>query len=572
MKAIRTTIKTIFCLIALMIVAGDLQAQQVPLFNQYYRMPSLAYTSATVFNERPRLSLAYREQFSGLEGAPTGVALAYSTNLASKMGLGFNVSSTEVGLIRQLRVQGGYAYKLLDKDHQLSVGALVGFSSFSINDEVVSPETQNDPILLNLLGNNGSALSVDFSLSYRYKDFQLDVAAPTIINESLSDDEYVQINEDNIPDYMVGGQYSFLLNVEKQIYVTPNVTWRYRDVLGSEFDVLARIDYNNKFSAFGGYRGNYGATFGAGVFINKSLEFTYNYDFGDPQIPFLSDGFSEFGLHLTMKTADERKVNKYSEGEAVYNRVIDENIYDPSILNPKDKEALKDYLYSLEFEGNKKERRANAELRYEELFARLKAQEVARLEAIAQARRKAEQDSINAVNAERERLERERLAEEARLAEAKRLEEERLAKEAAAKAAEDNKYTKATNAAIEKMSEAQKARVRAVNRLVTPDRLTEIGVSGDPDSPASIDREAYIIVVASYNLDSKYSRIFLNSILDEYDDARIFASRKRKLDYVYIGASSDYNAVIARMRKIRQDTRFKDSWVHIVRLSEMKLN
>ena len=555
-----------------MMIGSELQAQQVPLFNQYYRAPTLAFPSASVFNSRPQLSLVYREQFSGLEGAPTGVALAYSSNIGDKMGWGANVSSTEVGLIRQLRVQGSYGYKLLNSGgHQLAVGALLGFSSFSINDDAVSPESFGDPVLQNLLGNNGSALSVDLSLSYRYKDFKLDFAAPTVVNESLSDDEYVQINEDNIPDYIAGVQYSFLLNAEKQVFFTPNFTWRYREVIGSEVDILGRIDFNNKFSAFGGYRGNYGATFGAGVFINKSLEFTYNYDFGDPQIPFLSDGFSEFGLHLTMKTAEERNGTKYTEGEAVYNRVIDDNIYDPSLLNPKDVDALKNYLYSLEVDGNKKERRANADQRYDELFERLKAQEVARLEAAAQAKRQAKQDSINAVNAERERIERERLAEEARVAEAKRLEAERMAKEAEVKAVAENKYEAATNAAIAEMSTAEQARVRAINQLVTPDRLTELGVLGNADLPASMEY-AYIIVVASYNLDSKYSRLFLNTIVDEYDDARIFASRKRKLDYVYIGVSNDYDAVIERMRTIRQDTRFKDSWVHIVRLSELNEN
>ena len=441
MKAIRATIKTIFCLIAIMIVGNGVQAQQVPLFNQYYRVPTLAYPSAVVFNTRPQLSLVYREQFSGLEGAPTGVALAYSNTIGSKMGIVANLSSTEVGLIRQLRVQGGLGFQLLNNgDHRLSIGSLATVSSFSINDDVVSPESFNDPILTNLLGNNGSAISIDLSLSYRFKDLQVDFAAPTLINESLSDDEYVQINEDNIPDYLLGAQYSFLINAEKQIYVTPNVTWRYREVLGSEIDVLARADFNNKFSAFGGYRGNYGATFGVGIFINENLEFTYNHDFGDPETPFLSDGFSEFGLHLKLKSKDDRNLSKYSEGEVVYNSVIDDNIYDPSLLNEKDKEALKQHLFSLETEGNKKTKRANAEERYSKLFERLKGQEVARLEAAARAKARARQDSINAVNAERERLENERQVEQARLAEQVRLEAEQLAKEAAAKENEVTKY------------------------------------------------------------------------------------------------------------------------------------
>lgn len=572
MKAIRISIQSILCLIALIMVASNLQAQQVPMLNQYYRARTLAYPSASVFNLNPKLSLVYREQFSGLEGAPTGVALAYSGSMAERMGFGANLTSNNVGLIQQIRVQGGIGYKFLDANgHRLAIGTQLTYSSFSINDDLVSAESFNDPILSNLIGSNGSTFSVDFSLSYRFSEFQLDFAAPTLINQSLSDDEYIKINEDNIPDYLMGLQYSFLIDAEKQIFLRPNLTWRYREVIGSEFDALARVDFNDKFSLFGGYRGNYGASVGAGIFISKNIEFTYNQDFGDPEIPFLNDGFSEFGLHLTMKSADKKNASKYKTGEVVYNKVIDENIYDESLLNSDDKSALKEYLYSLETVGNKKERRAKAGERYTQLFESLRAQEVSRLQALAQTRRQAEQDSINALNTEQARLESERLEQE-RLAEEQRREDERKAKEAEqAKQDKISDYERATLLAIEKLSKPEQERIKAINRLVLPDRLTELGAPGEPNFANSV-KAAYIIVVAAYDLDSRASRVYLNSILGEYANAKIFASRKRGYDYVFIGQSNDYEDAIAKMRAMKENTQFKDSWVHIVRLSELEGN
>lgn len=513
--------------------------------------------------------MIYREQFSGLEGAPTGGAIVYSSNLKDKMGFGFNLSSTEVGLIRQSRIQSSFSYKVVNSNgHRFALGVLAGVSSFSINNNVVSPESFNDPILVNLLGNNGSAFSIDLGLSYRYKDFQLDFAAPTIVNQSLSDDEYVQINEDNIPDYIADLQYTFLLNVERRITLTPNVTWRYREVLGSEIDELARIGFNNKFSVFGGYRGSYGFSFGAGVHLSKNLEFTYNYDVGDPEIPFLSDGFTEIGLHLTMKTSDERNLIRYQEGEAVYNRVIDDNIYDPSLLTPKDKLALKEFLYSLDKTGKKKDRKVKAEDRHLALFDRLKSEEKARLEAIAATNLKNIQGSLKSAKEEQARLEA-KAVERKRLAEEQRLREVQLAaNKKAEEESEEFVYKKATELAIAKLSPREQERVKAINMLVGSDRLSELGSPSEPNFARSM-KGAYIVVIASYKLDSKYSRLFLNTILEDYPDAKIFASRKRKLDYVYVGQYDDYDKVMARMRQVREDTRFKDAWVHIVRLSEL---
>ena len=76
---------------------------------------------------------------------------------------------------------------------------------------------------------------------------------------------------------MLGFQYSFLINAEKQPRYA-NVTWRYREVLGSEIDVLNELDFKVSF-AFGGYRGNY-VTLGVGNFINENLSLPTNHDFG----------------------------------------------------------------------------------------------------------------------------------------------------------------------------------------------------------------------------------------------------------------------------------------------------
>uniref|UniRef100_UPI0040475285 PorP/SprF family type IX secretion system membrane protein n=1 Tax=Roseivirga sp. TaxID=1964215 RepID=UPI0040475285 len=551
-------------LLALMTLSNGLKAQQVPLYNQYFQQRFLAYASQSAFVERPALSVVYRGQFSGIEGAPKAYAVSYANKLGTDMGFGLNITGNDIGFISQTKVQGGLSYALYNKgSHSLSLGALAGISLFSINEDIISPESFNDPLLVDLIGNNGAALGIDFSISYKYKDFGIDVAAPALVNESLSDDEYVQINEDNVPDYIAGAYYRFELG--SGVSVTPNVTWRYREVIGSEFDVLARFNYKQKFQADLGYRDNYGATIGVGIYVKPSILFTYNYDFGQSDVPFLADGFNEFALHFTFKNKEERLSRKYAEGESVLNRLRAENIYDKSLIPNTDQRLAVDYLASLESAGSKGERRMAGQARFDEILDGMRKNEQAKLQAQVDAEKSRQQALIDAqAAAEKERLEAEEMAAREKAEQAKAAVPEPKEE---AKVETKGLEERATEAAISTLPEKEQARVREVNKLVGPEVLMEIGDSAHPGRISSIQVQ-YVVVIASYPVDSRYSRLFVNQIKPQYGDVKIFASRKRGLDYVYLGGYNDYATALGRMQETRKDTRFKDAWVHIIRLSK----
>ena len=534
MKTINTTIRITFQMLLFLVMGAQLKAQQVPLFNQYYNNNFLAYPSTAGFNEEPRLSLIYRGQWSGLEGSPAGYALNYTSRLGKDMGFGLTIQNNEIGVVNQTRVSGGISYSFYSENkHSLSIGALTSLSFFSINQDRISPETQQDEILQRLINNNGLALSFDFSVSYRYGDnLQIDFAVPTLINESLSDDEFIQINEDNIPDYLAGIRYRIALDPVNQIYFTPNVTWRYREVIGSEFDILGRIDYKDKISLSGGYRNNYGATVGFGWDISERIRFSYHYDFGQSDIPFLSDGFNEIGLHFKFKRNEEKWNARMQEGAAVIQRLKNEGVYDRNLIEDEDERLASDYLYSQQ-EGKKKERREKAEARFDDILDEIKQNELAKLEAAALERKRVEEEKERAAQA---RIEAEQAAEREREVAAQRARE---AEAAAARQAEEEK---------ERLE-----RERAAATAIVKD-VTTVGYE-------------YVIVIASYSQNNRYAKSYLEEIRKTYSDAAIFRSEKRKLDYVYVGGYETIEPALARMDEIRGNTEFKDAWVHIIRLS-----
>ncbi|PIQ49313.1 MAG: hypothetical protein COW03_05815 [Cytophagales bacterium CG12_big_fil_rev_8_21_14_0_65_40_12] len=387
----------------LALIAIKAKAQQVPLFNQYYYSPSLAYSSGTVFEEDRYISLIFRDQFGGLIGSPKNFALAYNSAVHNKIAFSGNITTADIGFTSQVKLSGGLGYKLFRKgDQGLSIGTQFGLSFFSLNEDRVNPENSADNVLIDLLGQNGSSFSVDLSVSYRLGELGIDIAIPTVINESLSDDAYIRINDDNVPDFIGGARYEFSLNPD--LSFTPYAGVRLRETIGAELDVMGELNFKDKFRATVGYRDNYGASAGLGAQIFPKVLFTYNYDFGQKDAPFLADGFSEFALHLKLNKVEDKIDACTQEGLEVVNKIVDQRIFDENLVNPEDKEKALCYLSSLEV-GKRKEQYQKAEQAYQALFLKIKTEEIARQEATRLAALQAEKlKQEEAVTAERERL------------------------------------------------------------------------------------------------------------------------------------------------------------------------
>ncbi len=457
----------------------SLKAQQVPLFNQYYNLKSLVYTSANAFEQNRQISFVFRDQFGGLIGSPRNFALAYTGSVRNKMGLNANITSSDIGFISQTKLSAGAGYKLFGEgSNGLSVGTQVGLSLFSLNEDRVNPENPADNVIIDLLGSNGSSVSLDLSLSYRANQFSFDLAVPNIVNESLSDDAYIRINDDNIPDFIVGASYAIELGPEATL--TPNVTLRQRETIGSEVDFLTRLDLKDKFYISGGYRANYGVTGGVGVRLFPKLLFTYHYDFGQSDVPFLADGFNEFGLHLRLNEQEEREEACIAGGEAVINRVVDEKIFDENLVSAEDRSMALCYLSSLE-EGKRKEKNLKAEEAYQALFAKVKADELARQEAARQAKLEQERQ------AEEAEKERQRLAEIERLKLQERQRLAQLKKEEIDKALSLATQSVAFNSGSATLKTESYESLNAVARLLADNPEIKLALSGYTDNTGNAD-------------------------------------------------------------------------------------
>ncbi len=471
--------------VALFILAlsvSEAKAQQVPLFNQYYYAGNIAYPSGNVFEENRYLHLVFRDQFGGLIGSPKNFALSYNGVVKGRTAFSANITTADIGFTSQVKVSGGLGYKLFGEGNEgLSIGTQMGFSFFSLNEDRVNPENPVDNVLIDLLGQNGSSLSFDFTASYRKGKFGIDVAVPTVVNESLSDDAYIQINDDNVPDFIGGARYEFSINPD--LTLTPYAGIRLRETIGAELDVMGELQFRDKFRATLGYRDNYGVSAGVGIQLLPKLLFTYNYDFGQKDAPFLADGFNEFGLHLQLNKKEDREDACIAEGKSVVDKIIENRIFDENLVNPEDKAKALCYLSSME-EGKHKEKNLKAEEAYQALFLKIKEEEMAKQEVAR----------LAALEAEKARKEEEARVERARLAEIEKLRLQELQRLAEIQEAKIQKALSSATEAVQfnsgsaVLKESSNGALDAIVQVMQDNPEIFLNVSGYTDSSGSAER------------------------------------------------------------------------------------
>lgn len=470
----RTPMKNIYSLVFILALIistlTQVSAQQIPILNHYFTNKAFFYPSAASLGEDKQLSLVYRTGQSGLEGQPATLAVNYNSRLKNRFGHSLTLNSVKAGLVSQQELNVGFGKVLMSKnDHHFSLGVEASLSVYSLNQSLLNAALAADPILLSMQ-ENGLTLAIQSAASYRFRKLALDFLLPHVYNEAINGDNWGDFDAVDMPDFMVGVSYELTLSELKQISLTPNITVRHFHDLETELDVLVRLSYKNKVNIFGGIRSKYGAAIGLGYFIKPNIQLSYNYDLGRSDVPFLSNGASEVGIHFTFDHKERSSgVDRNTRGALVRDSVDTHNITSPNFLSEDDRTALNYFFYMSEPEKPKRTRSERAIQSFDQLFDRQRQEEAARIQAQID-HEKTRQDSINSVKAE-----------EVKLTELAKIEEQaKLEKEANAKKQQQPEKEDLRPISAEKAEEIQKVLSLATDRISFSTNRTEIRLSSIP--------------------------------------------------------------------------------------------
>ena len=301
--------KLTFIPVLIALLSGTLKAQQLPIYSQYmlndFSMnPAIAGTQ-DYFNVKSD----NRFQWVGITDAPRTYVLTFDGPIESQhMGIGTYIFTDITGPSRRTGFTASYSYHLqLNKTLKLSFGIAAGAVQFAVDGQSISLQQSNDQALVNQLE---SAIVPDFAAGvYLYSPkFYIGIAAPQIIPITAKLNNYADAQNIMVTHYYATAGYNFDLG--KDFQFKPCVVANYVFPVPPQFDLGARILYQEKFWIGGGYRTLDAAYAMIGYVYQKNLTLGFSYDYAVTDIHNYSFGTTEMFIGITFNRAKPKPVSE----------------------------------------------------------------------------------------------------------------------------------------------------------------------------------------------------------------------------------------------------------------------
>ena len=311
------------------------EAQQLPLFIQYYYNPFVYNPAFTGTAETNNAYLIHRSQWKDMPGSPTTYALTIDGSVKEKeIGLGLSLFNDQTDIFSRTGLYGSYSYHLpLNSEHNIYVGLSAGVIDNKIDFSRTNVTDVNDPLLYNT---NRRKVTTDatFGLSYFWQDLTVGFSVPQLLGKKINYDEdntnvYMRLRRHFIGSVM----YNFEIN--EDIDFIPSIMTRAAKGSPFQFDVNANFSWKDMVRAGLSYRLGYSAGMNLGVKLNNNLTAGYAYEYVISPIGKFSGGGHEIMLGYSFGKKDDKKI-KELEAKLQQNQNTTDSL--SNLLNKKDKE------------------------------------------------------------------------------------------------------------------------------------------------------------------------------------------------------------------------------------------
>jgi len=209
------------------------RAQQDPLYAQYFNNPMLINPAFAGSNERLYAGIAYRTQWSGVDGGPkTFNANGHIALMDNKVGIGAVVLQDQIGDIKntQFGAAGAYHIKLLNK--KLSFGLQMGATRFATDPNAVRVQNQ-DPLFAQF---NETKFNTGAGVLLQNERYTLSLSVPRILASTVSQGgQSIEVYGQNY--YLYG---SYLIYVNDLVQFKPSALLR----MAKGSSISADVNFN----------------------------------------------------------------------------------------------------------------------------------------------------------------------------------------------------------------------------------------------------------------------------------------------------------------------------------------
>lgn len=327
-------VEKILLLLLVLLLSAEVYAQQRPLYSQFM-YNNLSFNPAYAGSQKNlEASFLAREQWVGINGAPTSQLLTVNTALPTRdYGLGLVVANDKVASINQVDISLAGSYKwviskgrIIKKQYvtsspksggkpvyknkrkskkSLSIGGQASYQNYS--NELSSLES-------NLQGSASSDVSFqgsDFSKSlfnfglgvyYQTDRGYLGLSVPTVLRNTLNNEGAT--NENHY--YLTGG---LIFPLSTHLSLQPNVLLRAVSNAPTHLDLNTNIVWKEIITAGFSYRFMESASILLHVRLTKSIRLGYAYDLLTNDLNSLSNGSHELMISFSKEFKSTNFVN-----------------------------------------------------------------------------------------------------------------------------------------------------------------------------------------------------------------------------------------------------------------------
>ena len=302
-KAIINNILTYITIVLIMGLCVPGFGQQHTMYSQYM-FNGLALNPAYAGSHGAlSLTALAREQWSGLDGAPSTQTLAVHSPIKNKkISLGMLMMRDEIGVSKEHAVYGSYAYRIAMEKGTLSMGLQVGFTSYreDLNELRLlhRPAADFQEVKSSFLPNFGAGIF------YSSERFYAGFSVPRMLQNSIDKDNPVTVAKE-LRHYFLTGGYVFYLS--KDLQLKPNFLLKAVEGAPLQLDLNANLLIHEL--VWVGLSHRIGADWSAllELQLTKRLRMGYAYDFASStDLSQVQSGTHEFMVNYVFVKPEQR--------------------------------------------------------------------------------------------------------------------------------------------------------------------------------------------------------------------------------------------------------------------------
>ncbi len=297
--------KTIQLFVISLFTTSALWAQQLPLYSQYMMNPFLLNPAITGNVDYIPVRLTARQQWAGIDGAPSTQAISGHMLLANKsMGVGGYIFADRFGPETKVGLQANYSYilELASWDAKLSFG--ISFKAFQYSlDYAKMTEIDPDDATLQEKSKSAFVPDADFGVNLQGERYYVGLAATQLIELPINVAGQELEKNSMIRHYYLMGGYRFL--VSKTFEIEPSALVKATERSPFSVDVNVKGIYQKNYWLGFSYRTS-NAIIGMLGLNYQNFVFGYAFDYDITDIRGHQSGTHEIVLGYNFGTSKNK--------------------------------------------------------------------------------------------------------------------------------------------------------------------------------------------------------------------------------------------------------------------------